>query len=647
MGWIDDLVVKLSGGAFSIAGLLNVSAGSIVTEKDKFITSQGITKVIQITEMPFRYADDLIVKISKMVAKENNNIMVKSYIEAERCVIPTGHVTFVNKANKAVQKYAELDQLFRSLDPINQKAGVFRHNGVRQQSFTKADVEKAKSISDSFTEVRNHIKQDGGVYFLAKIFIHLVFPTNDLMLAHYVTIANFIESEVARVERVNKKVGTYLMNMSPAATNIQGISSSTVLASQESLTNLIPYRSEGLLSTKGVLMGTNVLSSTPFYIDVFSCPDGSTVLVVADAGSGKTTFCYHYAAQKMGAGVTVVYFDIKGKAVSKVFSEITDDYTTLAFSGKDAQFINTLLLDPNNPDYTMEDAIKVTADWFSIMVALQPNEGNSQDLTNLLKAAIRGYYTSVGVSPTNIDSYVNSQGMELGRVIEFLGQNRNESTSKIDVNLYEIAAKRILALLQEYNMMRNDNAIDIASLFDYGGIIFDFNKNKDVTLSLIDQVRLYSAIFFVKQLTNYNKRNGNFTELFADEGNQYLDMPGLSEFISDLTARARSENMSVVFITNDLSVVSKDSMSGFRSNIAIYVVGKAQESDIELLSKLTSSKLLIEDVNEIVKQPGKYRHCFAVSSNLGGHKLNTIVRADIPKEIADAFASRTVRNDAI
>lgn len=647
MGWFDDLINKLSGGAFSIASLLNISGGSLVTEKDKFITSAGITKVIQVTEMPHIYSKNFVQEITKYVAGVDPNILVKVYMEADPVTIPVGHVSFVNKANNALKKYIELDTLYQNLPPAIKASGVYHNNGMRTRSFTREDVMKAKATSDSFNEVRNHIKRDGGVYFLCRIFVHLTFKDQDSLNANFSTIAAFIGSEAANTVVVNKKMATYLMNMSPSATNIQGIPSSTVLVSQESLTNLLPYRAEGLLSTKGTLMGTNVKTDTPFFLDSYSNPDGTSVLIHADSGSGKTSFATHFSLQRMGSGVSTVYLDIKGTGVTAAYSQLIDEYQTIAFFGKGAKFINMLFLNSNNPDYTVEEAVDTTANWLAIMVKLKESEGNHQDLINILKAAIRGYYASLNISDANIASYDLSYQMELGKVVEFLGTNRNESTSSLEMDLYEVTAKRISSILNDYNMSRNDNALDISTLFDVNSLIFDFNKSKDVVLTLIDEVRLYTAIFYTQQLLSFNKRNGSYTELVADEGNQYKALPGLMQFISKFASAARSENGSVVFITNDLSVVTQPEMSGFASNIAVYVIGKSKERDLSSLESLGAPDELLANIKSLNKNPGKYKRCFAVYSAVGGDARHAIVRADMPKEVVDKLSTKTVSKAAI
>lgn len=643
MGWIDDMIIKLSGGYFSIAGLLNVSAGSIVTEKDKFITSKGVTKVIQITQMPFQYREQLLTNITNYCRRVDKKILINSYIEADRCMIPINHPTFVSKANKALQEYYQKDKLFRGLDTIHQRAGVFRHNGVKMQSFGVEDVIEAKAKADSYTEVRNHIRGGGGVYFLARLFIHITYPNNEVASAQHLAITNYVGSIVKQCESMEKKMGTYLLNMSPSVTNVQNITSADILASQESLASLIPYRAEGLAAVKGNLMGTDVNRKTPFFFDPYSTDEGSSAIIVGKAGEGKTVFAYHYSIQSMANETTSIYLDLKGSTVANALGQLMDNYEVINFSGKNAKFINPLILNKINSNYEMNDAVNTTALWLSLMVNLQPNEGNEEDLLIILKSAIRGYYTKCGVSEHNKATYINSLEMNLGGIVELMGTNRNTTNSQDELKLYEIATKRISALLNDYNMIRNDNAIDIASLYDKDAIIFDFDKDTEVTVNRIDIIRIFSVIFFTKQISSYNKANEQYTMLVADEGNQYIDIQGLMQYISDLTARARSSNTAVLFITNDLSVVERDEMSGFRSNIAMYVVGNVVDDDLTRLKKINSSRELHRRVQSIVDHPRKYRHSFAVSTSLHGVPVNAIVRADMPAEIAKAFATRTVK----
>lgn len=645
MGWVDDMIIKLSGGYFSIAGLLNVSAGSIVTEKDKFVTAKGVTKVIQITEMPYYYSTELFDDVNKYLSRIDHTIFMNTYIEAERCVVPISHPTFVSKANKALRQYVEIDALFNSLGKIHQRSGVFKHNGMRMQSFGIEDVVNAKNKSDSYTEVRNHIRSGGGVYFLATVFLHITFPTMESANVNFESVFNFVQSIVKKASKMDKRMGTYLLNVSPSVTNVQGITSTQLLVSQESLSTLVPYRTEGMVSTKGNLLGVDVNKKTPFFLDTYSTDEGSSAVIVGKAGSGKTVFAYHYSLQSMPNETTCIYLDLKGGTISKALSSLMDNYEVINFSGKTAKFINPLVLNKLNSGYEMRDAIDTTAVWLSLMVNLQPSEGNKTDLLNILKSAVQGYYTKMGVFEDNPATYYKSRDMELGEIVEFLGSNKNATTDPDEIKLYNLTAKRVSSMLQEYGMHRNDNAIDITSLFDRDAIIFDFDKDTEVSMEGIDYVRIFSVINFTKQLGAFNKANQRFTSLFADEGNQYINIPGLMEYISELTARARSSNTSVIFITNDLSVIEKDEMSAFRSNIAIYIVGSVVKDDLTRLKKIAASEYLIDKAQAIVDYPGKYRHSFAISTTLKGDNVNLIVKAELPPEIAAAFTSRTIKED--
>lgn len=642
MGWVDDLIIKLSGGHFSIAGLLNVSAGSIVTEKDKFVTSKGVTKVIQITQMPYHYTQEIITDITQEVSKMDSSILVNTYIEADRCVIPINHPTFLSKANKALQKYVEINDLYSGLGDIHKRSGVFKHNGVSVKSFGKEDVIKAKQTADSYTEVRNNIRRNGAVYYLTRLFIHLTFPDHHTANAHYESIFNLIDSMANKSSRVNKKMGTYLLNMSPSVTNVQNINSTNILASHESLTNLIPYRTQGLVSTRGILIGTDQKKKAPFYLDAYGTDEGSSVLINGGAGSGKTAFAQHMAIQAIVNDTTTIMLDLKGQTVGPALGQLMDNYEVINFSGKRAKFINPLILDIVNKGYTMEEAIRTTAAQLMIMVGLTPDEGNEIDLENMLKAAIRGYYSYMKVDDANPRTYHLTKDMTLGTIIDYLGKNRNQTDNPDEIKMYGIASKRISSLLHEYGMDTNENAIDITTLYDRDTIVFDFDKDKETSITRIDAIRIFSVIFFSKQMSTFNKANNRFTMLFADEGNQYISFDGLMEYISDFTARARSSNASVVFITNDLSVVSRDEMSGFRSNIAVYIAGKVVEDDLKLMGSMTNSPKLVNQVNQIKRHPGKYKHCFAVYSSLNGHAVNAIVRADIPPDVAKAFRTRTI-----
>lgn len=643
MGFVDKMIQTLSGGVFSIGGMINVSAAGIVTENDKFFTQQGVSKIYQVNEMKPVYADDLISKITSNLARLDKSLAIKTYFDVTNCSVSINTPQYTRRMNTAIKNYLEFKTDFEKLPIEIQKSGIYHDNGAQRWSFTAKDVLKRKHRYDSYVDVSNHLRQENGVYFLVSLFITVVYKDLELCQALDSQVANIISAEVQKSTNIHKNIATLLSSFSPSTLNTAGTTVSTMLVSEENLTHLLPFRSEGVLSTRGIPLGTNVGNYTPLWIDLFSKPEGAATIICAKAGKGKSFMGYIYALQLIGAANTVIYIDLKGTEVYQCMKQAMDNIIQVDFSEKSSLFVNTMLLSKFVPDYTMEDAIKVTSEMLSIFVNINENtEGNPTDVLAILRHAIQSYYNEVGVVSGVTDTYDRSEEMNYLKLISYIGNQMAADDSGRLTNLYEIITERLTEAILQYKMKNNDNALKLDELFGYSAIVFSFNKNEDVSVSLVDQVRIYMVMMVSKRLAKYNKEHELFTIVMAEEGQRYLSMPAICRGISDLASGSRSDNLNVTMIMNDLATLEHESLSSFRSNVANFIIGSCDQKTVDILKNVFAKEKLAADVSRIIRNAKRYERTFAVHFEIGTTEINSFVRCDIPEDIAEMFATRTV-----
>jgi len=664
--WFNKIIQKLTGGFFSIGSMINVAAGSIVTERDKYFTEEGVFRLYTVTEMPFEYAESLIVKLSERITKINPVLVVKSYFEIHNVTIPINTPQFVGRMNRLTNKYVNVKKQWNLLDDDYKKAGLNVNNGIRRIFFNETHLTKMAHQHFSFTEVNNHIKHNGGVYFTATIFLKVGFPDLDAFKGLDNQVQQIIKSELQKSLQeiaiglgktkeqaenlstmrqtgiavpIDKTTATVLANFGPAVNNYGGAKMATMLVSERNLTQLIPFRHEGIVADEGVPIGVNPDNNTPLWLPMFSSPEGSSTIICGKAGSGKSFVAYVLALNLVGMGNTVVYIDLKGTEVTECLGSAMDNIKTIDFSEKNGQFVNTMIISKDIPDYTMGDAVKSTAEMLSIFVNLQEGEGNEIDLIGVLRGAVRSYYNEVGVKEDNVDTWHFSQDMNFKTLLSYISSQKDSAEES---KFFTTITNRLAEAFMTYRINDNHRNLQLQDLLSYSVVSFNFNKNTEVRVSLIDQVRIYMVMMVTKRLAKLNKQNDLFTLLFAEEAQRYGDLPVLCQGLSDLASGSRSDNLSIIAVMNDLNIMRKEEMSAFRANVANFIIGKVDAEGIRVLREVFKKDILADNVLDIIENPKRFNRIFAVHFSIGDVELNLYNKCDVPKSVADLFKTRSV-----
>jgi len=571
--------------------------------------------------------------------------------------------------NRLTNKYVNVKKQWNMLDDDYKKAGLNINNGVRRIFFNETHLTKMAHQHFSFTEVNNHIKHNGGVYFTVTIFLKIGFPDLEAFRGLDTQVQQIIKGELQKslheiavgmgkpkeeadklstmrqtgvCHSIDKTTATVLSNFGPSVNNYGRAKVANMLCSERNLTQLIPFRHEGIVADEGVPIGVNPENNTPLWLPMFSSPEGSSTIVCGKAGSGKSFMSYVLALNLVGMGNTVVYIDLKGTEVTECLGAAMNNIKTIDFSGEKGQFVNTMIISKDIPDYTMGDAVKSTAEMLSIFVNLQKEEGNDTDLLGILRGAVRSYYNTVGVKEDNIDTWHFSQEMNFKNLLSFISSQRD---SIEEDKLYTVITNRLAESFMTYRINDNHRNLQLQDLLSYSVISFNFNKNTEVTVTPIDQVRIYMVMMVTKRLAKLNKQNDLFTLLFAEEAQRYGDLPVLCQGLSDLASGSRSDNLSVIAIMNDLNIMKKDEMSAFRANVANFVIGKIDAEGIRVLRDVFKKEILADKVSAIIENPKRFNRIFAVHFSIGDVELNLYNRCDVPKSVADLFKTRTVMQE--
>ena len=642
MSLLNKLVYKLSGGYFNPSGITDVSSAGIITNRDMYQTHRGVARIYVVERMPFKKVRPLLSSINENLLEIRKDIFMKVFMDVSAVTPQVNNPVYIAKMNKTLDTYTVRRDAYEAQSKELQTSGVNVNQGVRMFRYGRKHLAMDEHKYKSYTDVHNHVRDNDGVFFHVNLLIHVVFPDRISMDANESRVEKAIDREVEALTRVDKHIARTMLNFLPSISGMSTIDVVPILMSEQNLTHILPYDNEGILSDKGILIGMNVLNNTPMFIDVFGSPAGSSTLIAAKSGRGKSSMAYYYTTQLVANNVTVVYIDLKGSEVTEVLSKVVSNIYTIDFGHNHSTFVNTMRISKNVPDYTFADAISITSQMLSIFVALQPNEGNYQDLLTILAEAIKSYYNELGVFENNPDTYEKSSGMNYLELMTYIGIQRNQGGKEhLDI-LFAVTQMRLPEAIITFGMNNNENSVDLDELFRYSVIVFSLNKNQETTLTLVDQVRIFMAMMVSKRVAKFNKKNGTFTTVMAEEAQRYSGLPILMDGVSNLASGSRSDNMNVCVITNDLSILGSEHFSGFRANIANYLIGDCEGDTVGTIENVFKKPSLAKSVEEIILNPKQYAYTFSVYFDNGLEQTLCKVRCNASPRLLEAFKTRDV-----
>ena len=217
-----------------------------------------------------------------------------------------------------------------------------------------------------------------------------------------------------------------------------------------------------------------------------------------------------------------------------------------------------------------------------------------------------------------------------------------QKDSAEESKLYKIITDRLAEAFLTYRLNDNSRNLQLQEILSYSVISFNFNKNTEVKVSIIDKVRIYMVMLITKRLAKLNKKNDLFTLLFAEEAQRYGELLALCEGISDIASGSRSDNLSIIALMNNLNIMRQKELSSFCSNVANFIIGEVDAEGIRVLRDVFKKEVLANKVEAIIDNPKKFNRVFAVHFSIGDIELNLYNRCDVPNSVANLFKTRSV-----
>lgn len=647
-----DLYTDYFANWISSGNLVNSSNISLLGLKplfDRYLTNKTINKTWCIQGLPVYCKSNVTQAIRQEMFKSHPKVrtVISTYS------IPTNpdvhSDSFRRHLKSTADSYNRYKSVFEHMEDNAQITGDYFLDGAGHKIYiNKETLESLKKLYDSYIYVYDKASK-GEMFADTYYFIQASAQSRKEMRIYRKELNSLLMGEGIQFVEVKGNVSKYLSNYAPAAYKQEEVPKiSSILTSEENLASLMPYKTKGLISDSGILLGEDITTHLPFWLNFTASGSAQVVLFLAESGWGKTNNAFNSALQFNGVGIHWSAIDIKGNEWYKLLQ-----YTkgvVISMDDVHAQFVNTLRLDDlqcteEDAAETFNVALRDTVMFYTILLNLAPNEGNETDLDMLLNLAVMKMYNKRNVIKNNPATFVRTKDMKYAEIIDIMdsvsaSHSLTDEQRKMCTLIKTRLANYFLAEGRFSEVFKNE--ITVADVIDAPGVIYSFNKNSTTMLDTLDTLRVFMVQVLDGRKTILRKRKKLATVAYYEELARCEQFGKLLQYISHRVTGSRSDNLIIFLLLNAISAFNNKDMQAIRSNVTTKIIGKIQASDVQtLVNDFGCSG--IQNYLEILgddAQSEKYRNCFAVQYDTGNDSGKGMYKVILPADMQKSLATR-------
>lgn len=639
----------LTSGSFILRDRL--SSLGIKPAFDRILTKKCVTKVWAVTSIPVYFDKHLTHLVRTMMFEMHPNVktLVNVVNKSTRVAVKTD--VFKRQLSSASNRYEDYKRFYDSLSSADQLTGkVIRGPGGQRIQIRTEDLNRLKERYDSYATVYEHTIK-GGQFFHSYVFIQASAKTNREMNEYRRSLQDLMAGLGVTITELQGNISHYLMNFGPAGyLSEEHTKFPYMLMSDQNIAGLSAYKTRGLVGGKGILMGVDKFSKLPFFLSFTSSTAVQVILMIGLSGWGKT-FLANMKAMGLGAeDVHVSVVDIKGGEWEKAKEFMPT--LVISMDDKSSSFVNTMRLDDldvskDDASFMYYTAIHGTVQLFSTLVNLQPNEGNIADLEMVLEIAATKVMDMNKVFKDNPETFVKTRNIKYSDVVDVVGQlgETSQSLTEDQKKLCELVVSRTTPYFKMEGRYSEafKNEITLREVLDTKLVVYSFNKNNNMTMGVLDNVKAFMAKFLSMKKQFVRKSQGLFTADFYEEVQRVDNNLGnMLNFISQNVTGSRSNNVIIFLLLNAISSFSSKDAEAIKSNVSTVVAGRLYSKDIQVIAETFDCHDLVPYMELINSDDPAYKYCFAIKYNNGITIDKTVYKAVPPVYVEEELRTRDV-----
>lgn len=642
----------LDGGAQVRRG--KMQATDVVPQYNAIFTKSAAKKVYRMTGIkPVNVDLCFIDYIRERMFDLNPDVEVIISVHNYPVKVDVTSDKFNRAMVKASEAYNSYREIFEKQSGLARLTGrTFRMPGGGRIRLSKERLDDLYQVYISYVYLYNHLS-NGGTTNLTSIFFEIVGEDMRRVKRAGEDLIGLLGPLNVGCEEVRSVLKTYLTEFGPAMPMFTKLNKKflpQMLFTEENITAFTSYKSRGLVGGKGILLGMDFRSRLPLSINIFAAPSAQVFMLLGKSGSGKTFAAFQMALSALALGEYVTAIDIKGREWSRISGFVGTKILT--FDERHPSFVNTLRLNDvratkENANELYNTAVKGTVSLLSLIVNLNPSEGNTNDLELVLREAVTKLYTMSEVDPNNPASFENTANLQYSDLLPIMESLSSTVTyTPAQKSMLVLARSRCHAYIGSSGIFADafKNEVTLGDVMNTPLVIYELNKNQNAMSDSLDVLRVFMIQFLDSKKKAMLREQGKFLFCFYEELQRCESFGDLLNFICAEVTGSRSNNAVIVLLLNSLKVLQGEKAQDIRSNITSLLVGSCEDNDIRTIGDQFGRPWLASQLSVFKTRPNIYRNCFAADVDTGAEILQTVYKVQIPEELRAQFQTRTTKD---
>jgi len=663
---IMDFYTEYVANWISSGNLINkdrMSALAIRPLFDRILTRAYATKVWSVVGIPVEFESNLTMLIRQEMFNRCPFAKVQIVFHSTPVSPNIQSDTFKRQMGSAAQMHENYKEVFENLKEDEKLTGkTFKLGEGRRFHMSSRDLERIRDRHNSYTYVYSH-RISGGAFFKTHMFIQASVETAKEMRIFKTELMGVLQGAGIGAIELSGSMSKYLSNFGPAGIKEEDNNKKfqTMLLSDENISNMTSYMTRGLIGGYGILLGTDLLSKMPVIIDFFASPSAQVILIAAKAGEGKTALSEMMALQFLADDEKhVSVTDLKGGEWEMV-SDLSD-MLIVSMDDANPRFVNTMRLDDlivpkHEAESVFNHAVKDTIKLYTLMINLAPNEGNEADLDAVLETAILKAYNNAGVVSSNPETFYKTKNIKLTEPLIYVEALKSSKSFEAQRDLCSLILTRCDTFFssESRNSIAFRNEVSLAEIINTPFVIYSFNKNQDTQLTALDKIKVHMVAVLNAKKSYIRRKTGQHTIEIYEEGSRTGDTGdkssstgvagsnSLLNVISHRVTGSRSNNVTIMLLTNSLSMFDDPRAKPIESNVTTVIAGKLEAGDIKILKERFNCESIIPYVEKIsTSGDKKLKNSFAAKIDTGAMVDKAMFKIKIPASIERRIRTRDV-----
>lgn len=454
--------------------------------------------------------------------------------------------------------------------------------------------------------------------------------------ATYSRIQSNLEEHLSYMAMVSDKKPAHIKDIPPVIFSLQTFAESMPVI-------------QGSNDLKGVLMGYDIISGYPYFIDFTHTAAAKNIMIEALSGWGKSFMASYWLYPFYAQGFNLAIMDIKGNEFSAITNALNGVH--LSMRPTSTRYINTFYWNPVevfDGDYVTyaNERFRMSKERMLCICDLPANEESQAE--SLLEEFLQYVYRSVGASVDNINTWYRTKVLNPYEIFDlFTKYISNEIRAK-----YKDVVSKMIERLRIYMSRYGSKShiyrepLEYIDILDTRCLTFDFgilesSSNNDLVmfhLHVMDMTALNDAY------VSYKKKKGEWTVKLLEES-QVVDDWLTKVYTKEMTLR-RAQNQCTVLLGNSVAALAQNPLSRpIIENINILCLGSLNLSSRKYLKEefgLKQSEL--EALEEIQTNPDMQRR-FLLVNRMEPDATTAILEANVTEAVSQSELFKFVDTD--